>query len=303
MNPIEIAALDLNLLPVLAVLLEERSVTRAGRRLGRTPSAVSHALSRLRELLDDPILVRTGSGLRPTPLAEQLRAPLEALLGSVEGVVRAEPFDPARSRRQLALVATDYLQLVWLPPLMARLAAAPGLDLRVLAPPDDLLEALGAGQVDMALVVSFREAPALHVRTLGEDRFVCLLREGHPALERGLDLQTYASLGHVLVAPSGRPGGFVDRALEREGLRRRVAVQLPHFLAAPALIARTELVLTVPERLARALQSPGLVLAPAPLALEPIPLRLIWHERTHADPACRWLRERVAELAGLGEAG
>ncbi len=302
MNLIEIAAVDLNLLPVLAVLLEERSVTQAGRRLGRTPSAVSHALSRLRALLDDPLLVRTGAGLRPTPLADQLREPLSALLEAIPGVVRPEAWDPARSRRQITLVASDYLQLVWLPSLMEALRSAPGLDLRVLPPPEDLLGALGAGTVDMALVVSFREGPALHVRALGEDRFVCMMRASHPALEGALDLPTYAALPHALVAPSGKPGSFVDRALDRVGLRRRVVVQLPHFLAAPALLARSDLVLTLPERLATALQTPELRVVPAPVALEPIRLHLIWHERAHADPACRWLRERVVEQAGLGTA-
>lgn len=292
MNPIELARVDLNLLVTLDVLLLERSVTLAGRRLGRTPSAMSHALGRLRELFGDPLLVRAGHQLVPTPAAEALRAPLAELLRGVAGLLRQTPFDPARARRSFRIIASDYLQRLILPGLTEVVRTqAPGVDLHILPVQANLEQTLAEDAADLALGVALTAPESLRMRALGADHFVCVARPD--AWTCGDDPARWAALPHVLVAPGGRPGGPVDSALAALGLRRRIALTLSNFLAALDIVATTDLVLTLPGRLAAALAPPGLLHRPPPLALPPIRLLALWHPRVDAEPGHQWLRERL----------
>ena len=296
MNKIELSRVDLNLLVTLSVLLEERSVTAAGRRLGRTPSAMSHALGRLRELIGDPLFVRVGHRLQPTPVAESLSAPLHDTLSAVEALIHQGPFEPGRSDRTFRLIASDYLQRVLLPGLVAGLREeAPGVDLRLLPVVPNLAAALADDSADLALGVSYSAPERLKMRTLCSDQFVCVARPG--SWRCGDDVAGWADLPHALVAPGLAVGSTVDRALAERGLRRRIVVTLPHFLAAIAVVERSDLVLTLPERLARALAPPGLLIRPPPIPLPPLELVSLWHPRVHADPAHRWLRELVVKSA------
>ena len=300
MNKIDLSAVDLNLLVVLRILLEEGSVTRAASRLGRTQSAVSHALGRLRELFDDPLLVRVGTGMHPTPRAEALQAPLSALLRGAEALVfTREAFEPLEARRRVRLFASDYMQMVLLLPLLAQLRTlAPGIDVKVAGPRPDYLDALVAGIADVALVVG--GAPSnLHYARLTEDRFVCVA--GRARVGRRLDLETFASLPHILVAPLGkRDGGIVDTALREHGYQRRTAVVLPDFTTALRLVAESELILTLPERFVEASmrndQSPPVRRFAPPIALPSLELGLAWHERVAHEPGITWFRERVVEV-------
>lgn len=296
MNKIELSRLDLNLLVTLSVLLEERSVTAAGRRLGRTPSAMSHALGRLREMIGDPLFVRVGHRLQPTPAAEALAAPLHDTLSAVDALLRQAPFEPSRAERSFRIIASDYLQRALLPGLVARLRVeAPGVDLRVLPVVPNLDAALADDSADLALGVSFSAPERLKMRALCPDRFVCVARP--EVWSCGEDVAAWAALPHALVTPSLTLGGTVDRALAERGLRRRVVITLPHFLAAIALVEASDLVVTLPERLARALAPPGLLIRPPPVPLAPLELVSLWHPRVHADPTHRWLRELVADSA------
>ncbi len=292
MNQIELARLDLNLLVTLAVMLDEKSLTRAGQRLGRTPSAMSHALARLREAFGDPLFVRVGHVLEPTAGAQALRAPLEAVLAGASALLRREPVAPARLRRTFRVVASDYLQRLVLPTWVARLRAeAPAVDLQLLSVPTDLSDHLAAGAADLALGVSLSAPEGLHARSLGTDRFVCVARAGSGA--GATDPAAFAALPHLLVSPSGWPGGPVDRALGELGLGRRVVVTVPTFAAALDLVANTDLVATLPERLVRLLppsQLEALSVTPPPVPLAPFRLLALWHARADADPAHRWLR-------------
>ena len=300
MNKIELSRLDLNLLVTLSVLLEERSVTAAGRRLGRTPSAMSHALGRLREMLGDPLFVRVGHRLQPTPVAESLSAPLHDTLSAVEALLRQGPFEPARSDRTFRVLASDYLQRVLLPDLVARLREeAPGIDLRLLPVVPNLAAALADDTADLALGVSFSAPERLKMRTLCADQFVCVARP--ESWRCGDDVAAWADLPHALVAPGLAVGSTVDRALAERGLRRRIVVTMPHFLAAIAVVGRSDLVVTLPERLARALAPPGLLIRPPPIPLAPLELVSLWHPRVHADPSHRWLRELVVRAARGGD--
>ena len=296
MNLIELAQRDLNLLVTLGVLLEERSVTEAGQRLGRSPSAISHALRRLRLLFGDPLFVRVGHHLQPTAAAEALREPLSATLQSIQGLLQEATFHPERSDRHFRIIASDYLQRVLLTSIAGRLRRyAPGVDLQVLPARPNLDQALAQGDADLALGVSLSAPDQLRRRVLGEDHFVCVAQ--HSSWTCGDDPAAWAALPHVLVSPGARLGGPVDRALALHGLRRRVVVMLPHFLAAVELVATTDLVLTLPRRLAEVLCSPGLLVRPPPLRLDPIQLLALWHHRHHHDRGHRWLREQLWSVA------
>ncbi len=305
---LELGQLDLNLLLVLDALLSTRNVTAAASKLRLSQSATSHALARLRSSFGDPLLVRGAGGLVPTARADALTVPLrDALAGLRVAVGGPRPFDPATARRRFALASADYVELVMLPQLARTIGdEAPGIDLWLSTYDHSLGEQLARGDFDAAIGVVRPEndRPGMRAHVLFEERFVCVVRKDHPVATRRWTVERFASLQHALIAPTGRPGGAVDDALAERGLTRRVAMLLPHFLAAPFVIAQSDLVLTLPERVANtfANQLPLEVLEP-PLPVPGFTMALLWHDRTHHDPAHAWLRERIVAVAASLKAG
>lgn len=301
MVPHRLSATDLNLLVALDALVAEGNVTRAAERVGLTQPAMSHALARLRKLFGDPLLVRTPQGMLPTPRALDLVVPIRRALGDIDGALRQQPaFDPRAATRIFTLACVDFGSLVIVPPLLARLRVdAPGVDLLVRPLRSDEIERqLAEGQVDLAIGVVHGEEEAWMVRQrLFEDRFVCVVRADHPTVRGALTIEQFVALDHALISPRGRQGGFVDRALAAQGRRRRVVLTIPHFLAAPIVVAGSDLILTVPERIARAFAKmlPLRIVEP-PLAVEGFDVIQYWHERQARDPAHVWLRGLVAEV-------
>lgn len=299
----DVGGADLNLLRVLGALLDERHLTRAGKRLNLTQSATSHALARLRRLFDDALFVRTARGLSPTPRALELEEPVREALLAFERCFRGkEPFEPARAARKFSLASSDYGSFVLAPKLVSRLREeAPAVDLWLRALRSPFEEQLARGEVDVVTVPTRRsDLPAgIRSRPLYRERFVCLLRQSHPAVKNGrVALANWTKMRHVFIAPDGTPGGAVDEALARVGERRRVAVAVPHFLLAPHLVVDSDLVLTVGARVAEAFARhlPVQVVAP-PIKLPDYELRMYWHERNHRDPAHQWFREAIRSAA------
>ncbi|WP_116522378.1 LysR substrate-binding domain-containing protein [Achromobacter insuavis] len=290
-------AIDLNLLVVLDALLHERNLTRAAARLPMSQPAMSHALARLRALLGDPLFHRTRGGLRPTPHALALEAPLRDVLAQVRRLLAGAVFEPAASRRAFRLAMSDYGASVLLPPLMRRLRRdAPGIDLEIsYASRSGMIAGVADGQLDLALAV-FGETPAeIQRAVLFEESFVCVAdaAAGLPST-----LADYLARPHVLVAASqDQRAAEVDAALARIGQSRRVALRLPHWTAAPAVLAGTDLVLTVARR---AVEPPpaGLTVGPVPFAIAPLGFEMIWHQRADADAGLGWLRALLGQLAG-----
>jgi DNA-binding transcriptional LysR family regulator len=284
---------------ILDTLLEERNVTRTAKRLGVTQSAVSHALKRLREHFEDPLLVRTSAGMTPTPRAEEIAEPIRRGLETIQqGVRRGARFQPATARRSFVIATTDQIGVLWLPALYRKIAStAPHVDLRVTPIVRDVERTLDAGAADVVLTGAFEQASdkGLFRQRLREERLVCLVRAGRTDLKEPLTLEQFCALSHVLIAPRGGKG-IVDRRLAERGLVRRVAVQVPHFLVAPFLVAGSDLVLTVAESVARTFLPllPLRVLEP-PLELPPAAYWQVWHERSHRDAAHAWLRGQIAE--------
>ncbi len=299
----ELARVDLNLLRVLDVLLAERHVTRAAARLGLTQSTASHALARLRAQLGDPLLVRGPRGaLVPTARAEALAPVVTRALGELAAIWRGGAFEPATAARTFHIAAGDFAELVLLPALVTRLARlAPRVELFMRPVPDDIVGALAAGAIDVALAPARpRDLSAgCFQRHLFDETFTCAMRAEHPATRGRLTLERFCQLDHLLIAPRGTAGGPVDDALAALGRRRRVAVAVPHFLVAPLVLAATDLIATIPRRVALAFEpSLGLALRPPPVEVPGFSVHALWHERTAADPAQRWLRDQLVAVAG-----
>lgn len=296
---------DLSSLAALDALLQEVSVSRAARRLGLSTPAMSHALARLRERFGDPLLVRAGRTMVLTPRAEALQAAVHEAVQAASRIFTEEPdFDPERMRRTLRVSVTDYVLTIFGVAFdEAVRASAPGLDLRFIPNAVDDPERLRTGETDLAIGIYGELPPELKTRPIISDRLVCVVRHGHPVVKRRLTLPHFLTLEHIQVAPRGQPGGYVDELLEARGEKRRVARTVPYFRAALDLVASSDRILTVSERIARALApSLGLDVLEPPLPLEPFVLSMVWHPRLDADPGHRWLRERLLEVTQAMEA-
>jgi DNA-binding transcriptional LysR family regulator len=291
---------DLNLLPTLDALLQEGSVTGAARRLRLSVAATSHALARLREQLDDPLLVRAGHAMVLTPYAESLRSRTGAALLDARALLAPKrPVHAADLDRAFTLHATDHVLSVMGPALDRILyAEAPRAVLRVLPTSQDDAASLRKGAIDLAVGIYGDLPPEMRTRPLFTDRFVCAVREGNPHVGPRISLEDYVRLPHVQVAPRGRPGGYVDHMLAERGLGRRVVRAVPYFMTGLLLAAESDAVLTISERLARIFAPRlGLRLLEPPLPLLPYTLSLLWHPRVDGDAAHRWLRDAMLRAA------
>lgn len=289
---------DLNLLVTLDVLLAEGSVARAARRLRLSPSAMSRALARLRETTGDPLLVRAGRGLVPTPRAIELRERVSQLVQESEAVLR-----PAKKLRLKQLVRTFTLRTSdgfvenFGPALIARAGeAAPGVRLCFLQKPDKDSARLRDGLVDLETgVVGNTAAPELRVQALFRDRFIGVVRLGHPLAEGEITPPRYAAGRHVYASRQGFDKGPIDEALSSLGLERKIATIVGGFATALALARASDLIASVPERHTGNLRD-GMHSFPLPVAAPEITISQLWHPRLDADPAHRWLRGLVRDV-------
>lgn len=301
--------IDLNLLVSLDALLAECNVTRAAQRLGLSQPAVSAQLRQLRDAFGDPLLIPAARGMTPTARAEALREPLRALLADLQRLLATgQGFDPASAAQTFRIVASDALHSAASAPLAARLAQlAPGCRLGLLGyDARNTVERMAAGELDLMLAAQASMPAALRARPVYREEFLCVMRRGHPATRGGLDLPTFCAHGHALVSPSG--GGFqgtVDETLAGLGLARRVVLSLNTFMLVPSVLAGSDLIATVPARLARAWAG-DLAVLPPPCEVAGFTVLMGWHPRAHADPAQAWLREALLACVGdaaSGEAG
>ncbi len=287
--------LDLNLLVTLDALLAELNVTRAARRLNLAQPTVSLQLGRLRQVLEDPLLLPGPRGMRPTARAESLREPLRQALAALEDALApAAPFEPARAERTWRIAASDHSATTLLTPLLADLRQqAAGIRLALLdKKPALLAEQLEGDHLDLALDVADTAAAGLRQRLLFTEHYLLAGRRGHPALQQPVSLDTFCQLDQALVSPSG--GGFAsvtDRLLAEQGRARRVVLSVPHFATLASVLLVSDLVALLPAQIA--LNHPGLQVQPSPLAIPGFDMLLLWPERLHRDPAHAWLRERI----------
>jgi DNA-binding transcriptional LysR family regulator len=292
---------DLNLLPVFVALMEERNVTRAAERLGMTQPALSNALARLRDTLKDPLFIRERYGMKPTQMAQELAPAISAALAGIDDVIRGQQeFDPASTTRLFTVAPNSYVEFVLMPAVVARLRErADGIKLRFTPFGNDLVET-GAmsGATDMVIGRMVDPPDNLVVQHLMDDGLACVVRKDHPDVQDSLSSEQYERLKHVNVLPPGRMRAGLFQALGQRGLKRDVAVSVTHFLAVPEMIAVTDYCATLPRLICtRLAEDPRLKVLPAPVDLGTFPVEMAWHVRYRHDPAHRWLRALIVEVA------
>ena len=298
---ITLASLDLNLLVVFDALLKDRSVTVAARRVGLSQPAMSSALARLRTTFNDPLFVRTGRGMQPTPYAQLLGPPIQRACELVASSLEiGTAFDPLAATRTFMFYMTDIGEGVFLPKLLRALEVrAPRVKVKVLRIPEHGEQAaMAAGDVDLAVGLFPDLKAGFFQQRLYRDEFVCLVRDGHPRARGPLSVKQFAEMRHAVIASAGTGHeAAVERAFAEQRHRRRVALTIPHFMAVPIIVRQTDYIVTVPRRLALAFADlPGMKMIEPPIRIPAFEIKQHWHERYHHDPANKWIRSLIAEL-------
>jgi DNA-binding transcriptional LysR family regulator len=289
---------DLNLFIVFDAIYTEANLTRAGQIVGITQPAVSNALARLREAFNDQLFMRTAQGMVPTPMAQNIigsvRQALQLLRVSVQ---ESRTFVPVQANKTYRISMTDLSEAVMLPPLFQRLRRlAPNVHIEsFLAKRRETTKELAAGRLDFAVDAPINTDPQVRHVKLYVDRYVCAMRPGHPLAKEKLSLDEYLSLTHIQISTRRSGLGYVDLSLGKMGLQRNIALRSQHYLMASKVLEATDMVTTVPERFA---QRHGLHHVELPIKdVPPLETHLYWHESTDQDPANRWMREQMIELA------
>lgn len=288
----KIQDLDLNLLKVFLAVYDARSVSNAAEELGLSQSGVSRALGRLRDQLNDSVFVRSGGEMLPTHLGERLEEPVRKGLARIERALRAdEDFSPGELERHFTVATADYCEALFGPLLLETLAKeAPGVELTIVSTVPDDREYLRKSSLDLVLGAR-PERGRLRSQGILKDRFVCIVREGHPVLEEEWSIDNYIEYAHILVSPHGKAGSVVDDALAERNLERRVALRLQSFMAAIPIAAKSDLIVTLPEQVAHLFDDHyNIAVLEPPLELPIFTLVQSWHERSHEDSAHQWLR-------------
>ena len=296
------ADLDLALLRSFCVLIAEESVSRAADRLGIGQPAMSHALARLRDAFDDPLLVRSQHRMVPTAKALELHEDVRHILARLDGLRAPRQFDPLTTPAQFTMTATEFVEYEIFPRLMERLALeGPAVSILVRQPyPERAMGWLETGEIDFRLGSTENAPPALRGRPLFSDRLVSIVRHGHPALDRPITTERYVDLPHVRPEIEGRSRSerAVDDAMAAMHRKLRLSLRVRNYLTVPHVVAQSDLAAIVPSRLARAFAEVlPLTIFETPLKLPTIPYSIYWHDRTHGSPAHRWLRRLIADVA------
>lgn len=287
----------MNLFPVLDAIYATRNLTRAAERLHITQPAVSNALARLRRSLDDPLFIRTPTGMSPTPLTESIMPRVQqalALLGS--SITEQHTFDPASAQKTLRMSMNDMAETLLLPRLLEHLQqVAPGIGIEsYYVPRDQLVKELAANSLDFGLDIPMVSATQLQQQRLVADRYQVMLRPDHPlAGQSSLTLEQYLALEHIHVSSRRSGPGIADIALNKLGRRRKVKLRVQHYRVAPMVVQKTDLALTIPASLAR---QHSAKLFELPFQIPQMDWHLLWHRSQDDDGANRWLREQIIAL-------
>ena len=299
--------LDLNLLRVFDAIFQTRSVTIAASNLHLTQPAVSKQLNRLREVLDDPLFVRTNDGMAPTPRAEAIAGPIRKALSEVRAIVEQQlGFDPASSDRTFRIFMSDVGQMVLLPRLLELIAReAPSVSVHTVQVPASRLRgiALESGDVDLAVGYFEEFEGSMHRQVLFEEHYVGMVRASHPLIRDTLTFEQFLHTPQLVYHPTGGGHGsqesYVDKAFWSAGVERRVAVRVAHAMGLTSIVSSTDLLVVVPSRLAAACESlTDVAIFDLPIDVPSFSIAQYWHDRFHGDPGNRWLRSLFVRLYG-----
>lgn len=292
-------SIDLNLLVVFDSVMAELNVTRAAKQLSMTQPAVSKALRRLRRFLDDDLFIKVPSGVKATPKAETLWLSIRDQLTQIRQATQPSSFEPATSTATMTVAMNDYVAFLMVPLLVQHLErSAPNIDLRII--PSTNINAptlLEQSEIELAIGGLPETGVRLRTQTLFTEHYVCAMRSGHPLANKKLTLERFAQAKHLLITLTGEPLGFIDQLLQGKGLQRRIAMTVNQFALAPEVVASSNLIAALNYR---TIQKSGLEnklhLAPLPFDLEPVQVKMMWHERSYRDPAHTWLRALMVQV-------
>lgn len=293
-----LSRIDLNLFVVFDAIYSQQSLTRAAEVLNVTQPAVSNALGRLRQHLDDPLFIRSGKGMSPTPLARQLIEPVREALGGLETCIQErQQFDPTSARQTLRLHATEHAEISMLPRLLSQLRLeAPSIDLEVVFHRRrDIPLELASGRLQLAVDAPLINSQDLLDKQLHQDHYVCAMAADNPLAAGEFTLERFISARHIHISSRSRGSGHVDLALRAIGHQRRIALRLQHYAALPSLLANSDAIASVPLSLAQ--HWPHLCHRALPFNTSPMELRMFWHKSSDHDPVISWLRDQVAAAA------
>ncbi len=293
----DLRKVDLNLLVALDVVLEERHVTRSAKRLDVTQPAMSRTLARLRTTFDDPLLVRTPEGYERTARADELRGPLKSVLGEIRRTLSKPKFDLFTATGTFKIATLDYAEVVILPHLMRSIRSqAPAIEIEIVQKPVLSISEILEGHADLSIGLMPTSTPKhCVVQSLFEDEHVCVMHREHPLAGLKLTINDYLKYPHSIIHTGSSSKNVIDDALQRLGYQRHIAKRTPHFVASLLSIGQTDLLQTVPRRLAEALlQSADLVISDLPFEVKPVLLSQLWHMSSQKNPLHTWLREQIA---------
>lgn len=291
--------LELRLLQVFDEIARERSVSRAADNLGIGQPAVSVALSKLREHFGDPLFVRIGNLMEPTPLAKELEQPVLQALHAWDRVYsHRTAFDPATSSRKFAICMSDISQLILLPKLLKYLRVhSPGVHIEILSPSDQAAKMLESGEADLAFGFMPQLEAGFYEQTLFRQRYCCMASAAHPRVRGSLSLRQFEAEQHAVVTSTSLAPLILEREIARQDIRHQVALRVPTYLGIPFVVEQTDLIVTVPELLVELFAGRGEIRAyPVPFELPEFSIKQHWHERYHHDPGNIWLRQTLFEL-------
>jgi DNA-binding transcriptional LysR family regulator len=298
----ELEDIDLNLLVVFNQLMKERKVSAVADNLGLGQPAVSNALARLRKLFDDPMFLRTPSGMQPTPFADQLAESVGYALAMIHGAVNEKStFNPATSTRSFSVAMTDIGEIYFLPTLMQAIQrCAPAIAISTVhSATDNLKGSLEAGQIDLAIGFLPQLTAGFFQQRLFSQRYVLMYRNGHQLGKQDISSDDFFNADHVGIVSAGTGHGKIDALLDSGERKRRIRLKVPHFVAVPHILQSTDMVATVPLRLAEKMANTfALTYTPHPIALPEIAINLFWHAKHNKDPANQWLRGLVFDTHG-----
>jgi DNA-binding transcriptional LysR family regulator len=299
-QPMNIKDIDLNLLVVFDSVMRERNITLAARRLGLSQPALSNALSRLRRTLGDPLFVRTGHGMEPTPYAERLAGPIRQARGLIDDALSVRTaFEPAKSNRIFTFYMTDIGEVVMLPSILRYLQKeAPQIGVKVLRIPQfGVHEAMATGEVDLAVGLFPTLQTSFFEQALYRDNFVCIARRDHPSIGSSITEKQFSTIPHILVASTGTGHDvIIEHVMAEQQVKRSVALTVPDFIVLPTIVGQTDLIVTIPARAARSFPNPNIKSLKPPIEFPDIEVKQHWHERFHHDPANKWMRNVIARL-------
>ncbi|WP_191577759.1 MULTISPECIES: LysR family transcriptional regulator [Achromobacter] len=291
---------DLNLLVVFNELHKHGRVSAAAESLGISQPGVSNALSRLRKLLGDELFLRTSRGMVPTPYAESLAQPIADALAALQGTLNARvAFDPARSERSFVIGVNDVGETYFLPRLMRALdQVAPGVTIRTVRTTSiDVRDEMERGRMDLAMGFLPGLKGGFFQRRLFRQPYVCIFRQDHPLARSGVSARQFRAAEHVAIVSEGTGHGVVDEVIARAGIRRRLRLTVPHFMAVGPVLQATDMIAVVPQRFADCACGPfGLAAAPCPVKIPESVINVFWHARNHREAANQWLRQVVVDV-------